>query len=601
MDTYLIGLHQKVRLEWHHVQDLDMSSIDLDIVQNKNARQILWHMMKSTSSVPLCEACGENVVWLNKAYQRFCSKKCSANSVETRNKARSTNLEKYGVDNPSKHSDVKLKIQEVTLERYGVRHPMQSPEIVSVMQSTSLQTYGSKFHIASESVRKTILQTNLQKYGVQNPQQDAIIRQKTINTNMERYGVHTTLLDTTTLDKIKQSCQAAYGVDTPFASPVIQSMIKQTNLQKYGVEHPMQNEDVKSYQIITNLQKYGVEHPTQQYYSDYALYILSNADAFICFAKDKAKWQMARMLDVDPTTITKYITKYNVTNYISNTSSLEVEMAEFLDELDIPYIQHDRTAITPLELDFYLPAYNVAIEMNGIYWHSEKFKHKNYHYNKWKSCHDQGIHLISIFEDLWLNDLKKVKAAIQSILGKRRGISIGARKLQILPVNTVHAKPFLNAYHLQGYVTGTHFGAFNDMMQLVGIMSFGMSRNQHFELKRFVTNGQSYPGLASKMFKYAQNELKFDNVVSFSDNTWFTGKMYNKLGFSDCGTILPAYKYFYKGKLVHCSTFTKKGIVSKFPHMTEAINNGMTEKTAMIELNIPRIYDCGKRKWTWEI
>lgn len=56
-----------------------------------------------------------------------------------------------------------------------------------------------------------------------------------------------------------------------------------------------------------------------------------------------------------------------------------------------------RDVIAPKELDIYVPARSVAIEFNGVYWHSEENgKHKEYHFDKWLACKDRGVTLISV-------------------------------------------------------------------------------------------------------------------------------------------------------------------------------------------------------------
>ncbi|MBR4316364.1 MAG: hypothetical protein IKP65_05310 [Alphaproteobacteria bacterium] len=64
-----------------------------------------------------------------------------------------------------------------------------------------------------------------------------------------------------------------------------------------------------------------------------------------------------------------------------------------------PYdiIENDKTMIKPYELDIYIPEKQVAIEFDGIYWHNEENKPKNYHLMKTELCEEKGIHLIHIF------------------------------------------------------------------------------------------------------------------------------------------------------------------------------------------------------------
>jgi very-short-patch-repair endonuclease len=79
----------------------------------------------------------------------------------------------------------------------------------------------------------------------------------------------------------------------------------------------------------------------------------------------------------------------------------EKEIAEILDLLKCPYERYTRQIIRGFELDFYIPSKKLAIEFNGIYWHSTKFKKIAYHQNKVISCLNRGIRLITIFEDEW--------------------------------------------------------------------------------------------------------------------------------------------------------------------------------------------------------
>ena len=73
-------------------------------------------------------------------------------------------------------------------------------------------------------------------------------------------------------------------------------------------------------------------------------------------------------------------------------------LLKYLNKEDI--IINDRVLLNnKREIDFYVPKKRIAIEFNGLYWHSDKFKEKNYHLNKSKELEEKGIRLIHIFED----------------------------------------------------------------------------------------------------------------------------------------------------------------------------------------------------------
>jgi hypothetical protein len=96
-------------------------------------------------------------------------------------------------------------------------------------------------------------------------------------------------------------------------------------------------------------------------------------------------------------------------------SKAETEILEWLTVLNInDVIINDRTILKGKELDIYIPSHSLAIEFNGLYWHSElNGKDKNYHLNKTIKCKEQDIQLIHIFEDEWLDKQDIIKNIIK--------------------------------------------------------------------------------------------------------------------------------------------------------------------------------------------
>jgi hypothetical protein len=88
---------------------------------------------------------------------------------------------------------------------------------------------------------------------------------------------------------------------------------------------------------------------------------------------------------------------------ISNTKPEQI-IAEYLKEHNIQFIQNDRTTIKNpetnrwLELDFYLPEYNIAIEINGRYWHEIKKDTTKKRKLKTKLCKEKDIDLYHIWD-----------------------------------------------------------------------------------------------------------------------------------------------------------------------------------------------------------
>lgn len=101
-------------------------------------------------------------------------------------------------------------------------------------------------------------------------------------------------------------------------------------------------------------------------------------------------------------------------------SQAEKEIISFIKTFyDKKVIERDKKTIKNeysdryLELDIYLPDINLAIEFNGIYYHSDEMIKENkigfnsaeeYHNYKSNKCKEQNIHLIHINEQEWLSD-----------------------------------------------------------------------------------------------------------------------------------------------------------------------------------------------------
>lgn len=78
----------------------------------------------------------------------------------------------------------------------------------------------------------------------------------------------------------------------------------------------------------------------------------------------------------------------------------ELKIKKILDDLNVDYEVHNRNLISPLEVDFYVPKYKVAIEVNPTYTHNLNSKGKSYHFEKWVKCSGKGIRLISVFDNM---------------------------------------------------------------------------------------------------------------------------------------------------------------------------------------------------------
>ena len=137
-------------------------------------------------------------------------------------------------------------------------------------------------------------------------------------------------------------------------------------------------------------------------------------------------------------------------------SNIEDEVLSFIYDIFSGEIQpNTRSIISPQELDIYIPEKKVAIEVDGIYWHSTNVgKDKNYHLNKTIECEKREIRLIHITEWEWLNKQDICKSILASSLGVHKR-KIDAIKCEIEEVGIDQAAEFLEENNINKEVLKT--------------------------------------------------------------------------------------------------------------------------------------------------
>jgi len=552
-------------------------------------------------------------------------------------KKKATFLKNYGVDNPAKSEEIKDKIVTTNLERYGFENAIQSSEIREKIRQTMIEKYGVENIFQSEvfkennrkyyqenfgvdnpaqvpEIQKKIEETNLAKYGhkssfvyakqvfrdrfgVDNPWQLESVKQKSKQTMMERYGVEHNTQDPESNNRRKATNLKKYGNECIFQNKNLRDKWSQEYKIKTGYNHQMNNPEVLEKIINTSLVRYGKPHFGQLSISEKSFEILQDKEKFTNFINERSLNEAAKDLDVAFATVKLYLNKYKI-KYDYNKSSYEKAIAYFLTENNIEFEQNTRKIISPKELDFYIPNLKLAIEFNGLYWHSEsKLDNKNYHKEKWQACSDVGVRLLMINEDEWLERSEVIKKKILNLCRQsERGP--GARKLQILTIPNNLANAFCEEHHIQGKTGNsvTSYGAFLED-QLVGVMIVGFLRGTKTEeIVRFCSDGKTYAGLFSRMFKKYITEKLPVEVVTFADLRYSDGGLYEKTGFVKDGIIKPNFKYVMGYETFHAQGFTKSRIANKF----KIDMSFLTERQAMDGLGFDRIWDCGKIRYIWK-
>lgn len=246
------------------------------------------------------------------------------------------------------------------------------------------------------------------------------------------------------------------------------------------------------------------------------------------------------------------------------------------------------------EIDCYDDSLKLAIEYNGLRWHSDAIRKnitRRTHLDKLLECEKRGIQLITIFEDEWLEKREIVLSIIRSKLGISRRLY--AKDCSVAMISEQMARKFLDENHIQGSIGSIKYAyaLFHENV-LVAIMTFGNHRGH----KTIVLNRLCFLkdtvviGGAERLFKMALKDIQ-EPIISWSDRRWSQGKVYEKLGFTKTRTLRPDYSYCKRQKRFSKQSM-KKSAVGCPPDVKE------------IEFNRARgfavIWDCGKDVWEYD-
>ena len=287
-------------------------------------------------------------------------------------------------------------------------------------------------------------------------------------------------------------------------------------------------------------------------------------------------------------------------------SKKENEIYNFLKQYFDNVKQGNRTILNGKELDIYIPSKNIAIEYNGLRWHSEEFgKDKWYHLNKTLECNKQNVKLLHIFEDEYLNKSEIVLNKLKHILKIDNNLpKIMGRKCSIEVINKDIAKDFLNSYHIQGFAPSTvYLGAMYDS-QLIAVMTFKIeSKNSlKWELNRFASDYHFIcQGVGGKLFNYFIKHYNPTEIKSFADRRWtvdVNDNLYVKLGFKLEKILNPDYEYILKSNptnRLHKFNFRKQLLNKKYN-----LSLTLSETEMVKELGYVKIWNCGLFKFIWK-
>lgn len=565
----------------------------------------------------ICEQCGKEYFWTGevKYYgkpgnfidsKQFCCYECGKENKYTRVKAttiknfgaigwaskelnakcKQTTIERYGTSNNNQ------KTKETLKAKYGVENISQVKEVAdkiskawkskskediaertSRTKQTKLERYGDENYVNREKQVNTVLK----RYGVDNYSKTKECQEKIINTNLKKYGRERATQNTEVSKKISD----AWRHKTKEELQEIENKRIKTNLEVYGVPYTIQTENVQAKIRENNLKKYG------------SPYSIASKEI-----RDK----------VMTTCLERYGVPYNCLTpgcINANPSLISKINLRFRDKLN-SYGIENKMEFTIGKYSFDFKVGNVLLEINPTYTHNSTYsttigkmminpKEQDYHYNKTKLAIENGYRCIHIWD--W-DDEDKI---IQSLLPRK---VLYARNLQLKEISLEDTAVFLNQYHLQNSCLGQdiRLGLYNGD-ELIEVMTFGKSRynkNYEYEILRLCTKNQyNVGGGAEKLFSHFISKYDPKSIISYCDNSKFSGDVYIKLGMRRKGNNNPSKHWFNPrtGRHITDNLLRQRGYSQL--HNDKEHKKGENNESLMLEAGYLEIYDCGQSTYIW--
>ena len=511
-----------------------------------------------------CKYCGRPLKVENAIYGKhfYCSKKCADADPRTSELRKKTCLEKYGTSTPLLNEECKKKTVATCREKFGNDMFAGSDEYKRRVPSA----FGKK------EVQDKSRQTKIERYGEDFGKVifEEKVKDSMIDRNMERYGVPFNLMNKEKRDETHKIMEQKYG-----------------NKYYWGTQQSKQDHYNIGFDRILSWNEYVIPLFSREQYGgrekEYSWKCVKCGHEFI-----QRIYTTGLGNDRCVPRCEKCFPK-------STCSIAEKEVLDFVKSIyNGRIIENNQTVLgNRLELDIYLPEKHLAIEFDGLYWHSEENgKDSGYHLNKTVECEKNGIRLIHIFEDEWNEKREIVKDRIKSILGVGQK-RIFARKCSVMQLDSKIANDFLEANHLQGKDCSLfRYGLFYNN-ELVAVMTFGKPRfdNDHdYELIRFASqNGYCIAGGASRLLRHFRDSHD-GSIVTYADRRYSDGTFYEKLGFALKGVSQPNYWYVKNYDKLSRYACQKHKLPSLLGNGFDA---SLSERENMIANGYHVVHDCG--------
>ena len=263
------------------------------------------------------------------------------------------------------------------------------------------------------------------------------------------------------------------------------------------------------------------------------------------------------------------------------------EILEFIRNLAPDTLSNDRQVISPFELDIVVPSHRLSVEFNGLYWHSEIHRGRDYHADKTRRATGAGYRLIHIFEDEW----RERRPIIESMLRHRLGLplrKIGARQCQVVKISPGERAEFFKRSHIDGDVRASGSWGLKRDGELLACLSTRRPVHKKWSRRLEVARFAALPGVAlhgalSRLSAAALQEAHtrgLEGLISYVDTRYGDGHGYLSSGYKLHSRTGPTFWW---------TDFNSR--FNRFSYRADP-SRGLTEAQVASEAGVTKVWGC---------
>lgn len=357
-----------------------------------------------------CPTCGKPIKWKkSKAYPGACSISCAASNPEVQAKKEATERKLNNGLRYIETEDFKQKKKQGLLKLYNVDTIEEAYSLHGKYMSDIYKNSPNYINpMKVEEIKNRSLETR-KKLRPDDPTNHA----KSAKTIAAKHNGDENFYAA----KARDVFRSKTGLTSPFQLPDFKEKAIKTMLKKFNRTNYFTGEEgIKAVQDA-NIKKYGRLSSQQLNIKNFEL--LNEDYVKGHFIQDELFLveNFMNFYDVSKCTALEYKKKFDINQANKQRKcvmqqELYSELTKFTNE---PILMNNRQILpNGLELDIYCPSKKIAIEFNGLYYHSfdkntDEIEYEQYrHLIKTMFCEQLGIHLYQITEDEWLNTRSKV-------------------------------------------------------------------------------------------------------------------------------------------------------------------------------------------------